>query len=98
MSTRLAITADSLSAVDLFREHASEIDCVFIDLTMPKMNGEETFLAMKRIKDDLRAVISSGYSEQDLISRFAGKGVVWFIQKPYQFGELVSKVAAALEA
>ncbi len=90
--------SDGHSAVDLFREHASEIDCVLIDLTMPKMNGEETFLAMKRIKEDLRAIISSGYSEQECIGRFVGKGVVGFIQKPYQFEELVSKVAAALEA
>lgn len=40
---------------------------------------------------------SSGYNEQEVSQRFAGKGFVGFIQKPYRFEELVKKLRAILE-
>ena len=87
--------ADGEEAVDYFREHAQEISCVLLDLTMPKMGGEEAFEELRKIRDDVRIVVSSGFSEQEVAGRFADGGVFGFVQKPYKFDKLVAEVEAA---
>ena len=89
--------ADGRAALDVFREHAADIVCVILDLTMPRMDGEETFRELRRIDKDVRVIMSSGYNEQEITQRFAGKGLAGFIQKPYQSHELTEKLMQVLE-
>ena len=44
---------------------------------------EEAFREMRRIKTDVRVILTSGYNEQEVTQRFVGKGLAGFIQKPY---------------
>ncbi|MGE3073171.1 MAG: PAS domain S-box protein [Dehalococcoidia bacterium] len=74
------------------------IDLVLVDMTMPKMDGEETFRELRRINPDVRVVLMSGYSEQDATERFAGKSLAGFIQKPYRPADLVAQIQKALDA
>jgi CheY-like chemotaxis protein len=43
-------------------------------------------------------VLMSGYNEQDAISRFAGKGLAAFLQKPFTAQALQQRIAEALES
>jgi len=88
--------ADGLEALEVFEERADEIGCVVLDLTMPRMSGEETLRELQRIRTDVRVVLSSGYSEQEVIGRFEGRGIVGFVQKPYLVSRLVSQVGRAM--
>ncbi|MFC1734470.1 response regulator [Candidatus Hydrogenedentota bacterium] len=88
--------ADGREAVALFGERAEDIDCVVLDLTMPHMDGEEAFRELRRIRSDIRVVLSSGYNEQDVTQRFVGKGVAGFVQKPYRSEDLREKLQALL--
>ena len=88
--------ADGREAVEFYRRHADEIGCVLLDLTMPHMSGEETLQELRRIRSDVRVVVSSGYSEQEVVSRFVDKGISGFVQKPYLVSKLVSEVSGAL--
>lgn len=65
---------------------------------MPRMDGEETFREMRRIKPDMRVVLSSGYNEQEITQKFIGKGLAGFIQKPYRMAELGRKPREVIEA
>jgi len=49
-------------AVEYYRKAWKQTDLVILDMVMPEMNGRETFLAMRRINPDIRALLSSGYS------------------------------------
>ncbi len=84
--------ADGLEALDLYREHHDEIVCILLDLTMPRMDGEEAFRAMRQIDPDVSVILCSGYNKQDATQRFVGKGLVGFIQKPYMMAELQEKL------
>jgi two-component system, cell cycle sensor histidine kinase and response regulator CckA len=84
---------DGAEGVEMFRDHAKEIDAVILDMTMPNLNGEEAFNAMNDIRPGVRALLSSGYSEQEATSKFSGYGLAGFIQKPYMANDLVEKVA-----
>ncbi len=80
----------------LFAQHADEVRAVLLDMTMPDMNGEETFRELRAIRPDVKVILSSGYNEQEVTSRFAGKGLAGFIQKPYQVRSLIDRVRRVL--
>ena len=93
------LTAENgVKALELFETNKDEIICVVLDLTMPCMDGEETFRELRRIKSDVRVVMSSGYNEQEVTQKFLGKGLAGFIQKPYKMIELQQKLREVIEA
>ena len=87
---------DGNKAVEVFREHADEIGCVILDLTMPHMGGEDAFHEMRSVRPDVKVILSSGYNEQDATQRFAGSGLAGFIQKPYSMATLKEKLGEVL--
>jgi len=89
--------ADGQEALEVFREYADEIAAVLLDMIMPRMDGEETFREIRRIKPDVRVILSSGYNEEEATERFAGKGLAGFIQKPYRAAALIAKMQEVLE-
>ena len=90
--------ADGDEAVRLYRQRYAEIACVLLDLTMPKLNGEETLRELRHIRPDVRAILSSGYSEEELVEQFAGTSVAAFLHKPFRGETLVAAIRQALEA
>jgi PAS domain S-box-containing protein len=82
--------------LDIFGDHADEITCIILDLTMPHMDGEEAYRELRRARKDVRVILSSGYNEQEITQRFAGKGLAGFIQKPYQTADLAAKLKEIL--
>lgn len=89
---------DGVEGVNIFRDHVEEIVAVLLDLTMPRMGGEETFRALQHIRSDVRVILSSGYGEEDSINRFLDKGLSGFVQKPYQPRVLIAKLREVLES
>lgn len=89
---------DGEEGLSVLGENAQNVTAVVLDMTMPRMNGEETFAEMRRIRPDLRVILSSGNSEQDTLSRFGEKGLAGFIQKPYRADLLIEKVRQAIQS
>jgi len=88
---------DGREALDVYRQHGDEIVLVLLDLTMPHMNGEEAYRELRRMDPAVKVLMSSGYTENDITSRFAGKGLAGFIQKPYTLALLWDGLRAVLE-
>ncbi|RMG86614.1 MAG: response regulator, partial [Candidatus Dadabacteria bacterium] len=84
--------ADGLEAVERLREEPGAFDLVLLDMTMPRMGGEEAFREIRKIRPGLPVILASGYNEQEATNRFAGKGLAGFIRKPYRMAELVEVV------
>jgi CheY-like chemotaxis protein len=85
-------------AVDLFRERATEIAAVILDMTMPVMGGEEAMRQIRALRPDARVILSSGYNEAEAVRQFGGNGMVAFIQKPYRVAKLGEVVRQVLES
>ena len=93
---KVLTAADGREAVALFREHADEIVCVLLDLTMPHLNGEEAFREMRCIRPEVRVILCSGYNEQEATQYFVGKDLAGFLQKPYRSTALMEKLREVL--
>ncbi|MBI5948963.1 MAG: PAS domain S-box protein [Chloroflexi bacterium] len=89
--------ADGLEALATFREHQDEIRCTLLDMTMPGMDGEETFRALREVDPATPVVLMSGYTEQDATARFATDGLAGFIQKPYEISTLREVIRQVIE-
>jgi two-component system, cell cycle sensor histidine kinase and response regulator CckA len=78
---------DGLEAIGMVKKTPG-IALVILDLTMPRMDGEQCFRELRRLDPELKIIISSGYNEQEVTQRFIGKGLSGFIQKPYKLSDL----------
>ncbi len=83
-------------AVDLFPTLGA-LRFVFLDLTMPHMDGQQTLRELRKLQPDLRVLIMSGYSAQDVAARFANDPFVDFIQKPFNLTQTREKIRRLLE-
>jgi len=90
--------ADGLQAVNLYRERGKEIDLVLMDLTMPHMDGAKAFDELRRLNPDVRVVLASGYSHEDVTLRFQGKRLEGVLQKPYTLATLREALAGLMPA
>jgi len=90
------ITAnDGDEALAIFKA-IPDIAFVILDLTMPRMDGEQCFHELIGVKPDVKVIISSGFSEQDVSQRFVGKRLSGFIQKPYKLSVLKDVIKNAI--
>jgi PAS domain S-box-containing protein len=87
---------DGPTALEVYGSRNDEIDAVLLDLTMPHLDGEETFRELRRIRPGVRVILSSGYSEGEISDRFEGTGLGGFIQKPYGMRPLYEKMRQVL--
>ncbi|MBF0500977.1 MAG: PAS domain S-box protein [Candidatus Riflebacteria bacterium] len=90
------LAADGVQAIDIFRKNRGQIRCILLDLTMPHMDGVEAYRNLIEIDPDVRVVVTSGYSVQDLEERFPANGKVRFIKKPYSISDLTDVLKACL--
>ena len=89
--------ADGVEAVEQVQEHATELVCVLLDLTMPRMNGNEAFTEIRRIRKDLPIILCSGYDHQKATKVLEAQDLTGFLQKPYRYRKMVEKLQEFLK-
>ena len=64
-------------------------DAVIMDISVVGgMGGEETFKALRELDPDIRAIVSSGYDNDDMARRFLDLGFCGYLTKPYRVADL----------
>lgn len=88
--------SNGIEALEIFRAHADEITLIILDLIMPHMDGVTTFNELRRIRPDVKVIVSSGHSAQDMMHDFPASGPNAFIQKPFQLQDLKEKISGLI--
>jgi two-component system, cell cycle sensor histidine kinase and response regulator CckA len=83
---------DGEDALTRFQESPDAFRLVLLDLTMPRLDGVETFRTLHLLRPELPVILMSGYSEQEASARFAGEGLAGFLAKPFRLTDLVDRV------
>jgi len=86
---------DGLEAIEVFKSNQSEVDLVILDMNMPH-NGGSTFDQLKKIDENVRVIIASGYAESQRIREMMEQGCYGFIQKPFSLNVLSQKILNVL--
>ncbi len=92
----VATAADGEDALAQLKRDPLHFDAVLLDLTMPKMDGEDTLMALRMLSPNLPVVLTSGHSEQTVAQRFVGRGVAHFLAKPFVSESLVNVIETAI--
>jgi signal transduction histidine kinase/CheY-like chemotaxis protein len=90
------LASDGREGVARFREHQADIVAVLMDLTMPQMDGVDAFREIRSLSEHVPVLLMSGYNEQDAVTRFAGKGLAGFVQKPFTVDVLRERLMSVL--
>ncbi|HEY5999934.1 MAG TPA: ATP-binding protein, partial [bacterium] len=88
--------ADGLEALGTLEKHGGEIRAVLLDLTMPRMDGEETLRRIRATLPKLPVVLCSGYDVLERQGRFAELAPSGFVQKPFRLADLQRALRRAL--
>ena len=87
---------DGQEVVDAFRADPNGFDCVLLDLNMPKLDGEEVFSQLQQIRSDVRVILNSGFTEEEMLERFHGAGLAGILNKPVPMNVLLKTVENAI--
>ena len=79
---------DGIDGINVYKENRSDISAVILDMVMPKMNGKETYIELKKINPEIKVLLASGFTRDDRVEEVLKLGVNDFIQKPYTIYEL----------
>jgi two-component system, cell cycle sensor histidine kinase and response regulator CckA len=89
--------ADGRDGADLFSRLHDRLSAVLLDLTMPHMDGHDVWRYIRRIRPDMKIILSSGFEEAEAMKHFAVEPGLYFIKKPYTAAALAEKMRTALE-
>jgi CheY-like chemotaxis protein len=83
---------DGLTAIDLYKKEKAAgfpFDVVILDLSVPSgLGGKETVEQLRKLDPGVKAVISSGYSDDPAVQDFSNFGFDEKLAKPYKIHEL----------
>ncbi len=91
--------SDGQEAIDLYRENRDAVRLILMDMTMPRMSGDEAFRQLRALDEHVPVLICSGYVVD--LGEFAtedGHKPNGFVQKPYNLTDLLATVRAVLDA
>ena len=93
------LTAQSgFECLDIFRNQPRHFDLILLDLSMPFMDGEETFGRLRAIRPDVVVLLSTGFIAQDRLDRMLAAGMAGFLRKPHRPDEMVAHIQSVLES
>ncbi|HDQ40503.1 MAG TPA: response regulator [Desulfonatronum sp.] len=92
---KVLAAASAEEALIVYADKGQPIHLVILDLNMPDMGGQQCLNELLRIDPEARVLIASGYTAAG-----QAKGVLevvaGFVEKPYQFEDLLAKVREVL--
>jgi PAS domain S-box-containing protein len=90
--------ADGRDALDIMESRGSGITAILMDLSMPRMGGQEALRQLRQSWPGLPVIMMSGYTEESVAPQFsdAGPGVTAFLQKPFFAEDLIGVLRRVL--
>jgi len=89
--------SDGVEALDIYRQRSKEISLVILDLIMPRLDGGQTYMEMKKINASLKAMFCSGYTSDEVISSLLEEEHLRAVRKPFKITEFLEAVRETLD-
>lgn len=79
--------------------HDEKPDLILLDVMMPGMDGFEVLTKLREdeVTRDIPVIMLTGLSERERMRSAIASGTKYYIVKPFEFQDLISKVRLAIE-
>lgn len=94
----VAKAQSGFEALDILRRQPFDFQLAILDLTMPLMDGEETFRRMREIRPDLPVILETGFIQQEKLEQLYTIGLAGFLRKPVAPDEIITCVRSTLDS
>ncbi len=89
---RVLEACDGDEAIELFDAHQDELSAVVLDLTMPRVSGQEALAVLRARRPELPVLLTSGYSHETLPPDLMSGPSTAFLQKPFTPSTLLEAI------
>lgn len=73
--------------------NSSKVDLIITDLKMPVMDGYELLSYLSKNYRNIPTIVMTGFGSPEIAKRLKQKGVIHYIEKPFEFDDLKEKVS-----
>lgn len=94
---RVLLATNGEEALQVFKEQSETVDLVVLDLVMPGMDGGQTFLEMKKIRNDVKAFFCTGFTSDQVIATLFEEEHLKAIKKPFQVMDFLAMVRQVID-
>ncbi len=93
---RVLATGEPAEALDLWQDHGGPVHLVVSDMVMPGMTGIELADRLLARNPELKVLLMSGYTGEELEQRGASENGAPFLQKPFSTKDFLHAVREVL--
>ncbi len=95
LNYRVLVARNGSQAVELYQEHADEIDLVVLDVVMPVLGGVDAAKQIRQIRPDVKLLYATGYDSREQAASDVGADEV--LEKPFSIAEVSRKIRQILD-
>jgi PAS domain S-box-containing protein len=92
----LTAFTNPLQAIEWYKSHFLEVDCIVLDLNIPLMDGKTCFKELQKINPDAVAIFATGFMVSDTAQIIRMPGVKGYIQKPFTGENLLETIISMI--
>lgn len=86
------VAENGMRGLRVLEQNPNKVDVVILDMSMPKMDGEETLRRIRELGEQVPVVLTSGYTEVEINDRVGKLDASAFIGKPFSPKDLIQQI------
>lgn len=86
---------DGASALETAMKHRGQLKAIFMDYSMPVMDGAEAHHALRKMNIRVPVIMMSGFGEGEILSTLTDEANTLFLHKPFDLKSLLAALNAA---
>jgi CheY-like chemotaxis protein len=94
----VSVAQSGFECLDLFRRDGRAYDLILTDLSMPLMDGEETFLRLRQMSPTVNVVLMAGFVDSARLEKMMNHGLSGFVGKPFAPVEILAVITSVISA
>jgi two-component system, cell cycle sensor histidine kinase and response regulator CckA len=91
---RVVEAVDGDDGIAKFIEHKDDVQLMITDVMMPNKDGKETYEEIKRLRNDIKVIFTSGFNSE-LTKQLRDENLE-YMQKPFSPEDLLSRMKTLL--
>lgn len=89
------IATGGMEAAEQVRDGTVQLDLVLLDMSMPGLDGYDTFVMIRALRRDLPVILATGYDDASATERFRDGDLAGILVKPFSRESIYAAFVAA---